>query len=135
MSRMLLDSSFVIAAKLERDQNHEVARQYWLELLRSDALLTTTSFILDEIATFLNARGDHAAVVEAGEILSGSPSVDVDYLDSGLFRRGWAHFKRHGDKGYSLTDCISFVVMQDLGLTRALTFDRHFVQAAFEAVP
>jgi predicted nucleic acid-binding protein len=38
------------------------------------------------------------------------------------------------DKDWSLTDCISFVVMQRDGLTDALTADRYFVQAGFNAL-
>jgi len=37
------------------------------------------------------------------------------------------------DKHWSLTDCISFVVMQQRGLQRALAYDHHFEQAGFEA--
>ncbi len=38
------------------------------------------------------------------------------------------------DKAWSLTDCISLVVMADEGLTEALTRDHHFEQAGFTAV-
>jgi uncharacterized protein len=40
-------------------------------------------------------------------------------------------FAARSDKRWSLTDCISFVVMQERGLTEALTADRHFEQAGF----
>ena len=35
------------------------------------------------------------------------------------------------DKEWGLTDCVSFVVMQERNLTQALTTDRHFSQAGF----
>jgi predicted nucleic acid-binding protein len=38
------------------------------------------------------------------------------------------------DKDWSLTDCISFVVMENQDITEALTADRHFVQAGFTAL-
>ncbi|MDP7134637.1 MAG: PIN domain-containing protein, partial [Planctomycetota bacterium] len=38
------------------------------------------------------------------------------------------------DKGWSLTDCVSFVVMQERGLVDALTTDLHFQQAGFRAL-
>lgn len=37
------------------------------------------------------------------------------------------------DKDWSLTDCISFLVMKDFGLTDAFTADHHFEQAGFTA--
>ena len=33
-----------------------------------------------------------------------------------------------------LTDCISFVVMEERGITDALAYDQHFVQAGFRAL-
>jgi len=47
----------------------------------------------------------------------------------------WTYFQRHQDKDYSLTDCISFLVMQRLGIGTAFAFDQHFVQAAFTKEP
>ena len=44
-------------------------------------------------------------------------------------------FFRWRDKDFSFTDCTSFVVMKELRLRRALTTDRHFRDAGFEAVP
>lgn len=56
-------------------------------------------------------------------------------MDDALFFEGWRFFKRPAAKSYSLTNCISFVVMKNLGLRTALTFDRHFQQAGFEIIP
>jgi predicted nucleic acid-binding protein len=43
-------------------------------------------------------------------------------------------YRRRPDKAWSLTDCISFVVMQREGITEALTGDQHFEQAGFVAL-
>ena len=51
-----------------------------------------------------------------------------------LYRRGLALYDARADKEWSLTDCISFVVMGDEGLAEALTGDRHFEQAGFTAL-
>ena len=47
---------------------------------------------------------------------------------------GYELFVQHSDKSWTLVDCISFVVMQERGITEALTADRHFVQAGFRAL-
>ena len=56
-------------------------------------------------------------------------------VDDSLLALGWEYFRQHHDKRYSLTDCLSFVVMNERGLTQALGFDHHFVQAGFQLLP
>lgn len=46
-----------------------------------------------------------------------------------LYRRGIDLYETRPDKSWSLTDCISMVVMQDHDVIEALTADRHFEQA------
>jgi predicted nucleic acid-binding protein len=48
---------------------------------------------------------------------------------------GWQYFQQHQDKDYSLTDCISFVVMKRFSIETAFAFDQHFVQAGLKKVP
>ena len=50
---------------------------------------------------------------------------------SELMERGFDLFSRRPDKEWSLTDCISFIVMSEEGITEALTGDHHFEQAGF----
>ncbi len=72
---------------------------------------------------------------EVGNSLLRSAAVDLVHVDQTLFEAGWAYLQRHQDKRYSLTDCVSFVVMERLNLITALTFDRHFEQAGFRTEP
>ena len=97
--------------------------------------LVTTSYVFDEVVTYFNSRGHHAKAVEIGHRLLMSPSTQFVHVDENLFREGWQFFQLHKDKDYSLTDCISFVVMKKLEIETALAFDRHFVQAGFQTVP
>jgi uncharacterized protein len=43
-------------------------------------------------------------------------------------------FAGRPDKEWSLTDCVSFVVMEAQGIREALTTDEHFIQAGFRAL-
>lgn len=135
MKPLFLDASFAIAAKLKRDQQHGVVADLWRRLLLASVRVVTTTFVVDEIAAFLASRGDHSAAVEMGEIMMASSHVELIHVDEQLFNLGWNYFIRHDDKRYSLTDCISFVVMEQRGLRQALTFDQHFGQAGFECLP
>lgn len=55
-------------------------------------------------------------------------------VDNVLFRRAVEFYQAHEDKEWGLTDCISFIVMQEHGLTEALTTDKHFQQSGFRAL-
>ena len=57
--------------------------------------------------------------------------LDLLPAEPTLWERGLALYLERPDKEWSLTDCISFTVMSDRGLTEALTGDRHFQQAGF----
>ena len=70
-----------------------------------------------------------------GNNLLSTPSVRLVHINEPLFLQGWAYFQQHQDKSYSLTDCISFVVMNQLQIRKAFTFDQHFNQAGFQVEP
>ncbi len=53
------------------------------------------------------------------------------WVDEDLCARGWQLYRDRLDKDWSLTDCVSFVVMRHRAITEALTADRHFEQAGF----
>lgn len=58
--------------------------------------------------------------------------AEVVHVDRELLEQGFALFQNRPDKEWSLTDCISFTIMQKRGVWRALTTDHHFEQAGFE---
>lgn len=61
--------------------------------------------------------------------------MEIAAASAELFDAGLSLFMARPDKEWSLTDCTSFVVMQDRGLTYAMTFDRDFKQAGFLTMP
>ena len=62
------------------------------------------------------------------------PATRILPADSRTFDCGLEFYEKRPDKTWSLTDCISFVVMSEEGRTEALTGDRHFEQAGFTAL-
>ena len=135
MKPLFLDASFIVALNATDDQWHARAANYWPEVVSQQRQLLTTTFVLDEVATLLNSQGYHRRAVLVGTQLMEDPAGGMVHVDPDLLSRGWAYFCRRADKRYSLTDCISFVVMRELGIQQALTFDHHFAQAGFEALP
>ena len=62
------------------------------------------------------------------------PNTTIVPVSSRLIERGFALFANRPDKEWSLTDCISFVVMEEHSVTEALTSDGDFEQAGFSAL-
>jgi uncharacterized protein len=135
MSEIFIDMSFIIALSASQERWHVQAQDCWAGVVAQRSRFITTTFVLDEVVTFLNTRGHHALAVETGQQILESPTFRLIHVDDGLLSRGWDYFVRHSDKRYSLTDCISFVVMQERGLISALAFDHHFEQAGFHLLP
>jgi len=135
VSPVFVDTSYLIALELAADDNHHVAVQHWHRTRSVIQTLVTTSYVLDETVTHFNSRNYHAKAVKIGDNLLQSPAVQLVQIDESLFQEGWFYFKQHTDKRYSLTDCLSFVVMRQLSIQTALTFDHHFVQAGYTVAP
>jgi predicted nucleic acid-binding protein len=135
MTSLFLDANYLIALEVSDDQHHDDAWQHWTELLESSPFLVTTSYVLDEVVTFLNSRHQHSKAIRVGNNLLAASPIQLIHVDEALFYEGWQFFEQHADKTFSLTDCISFVLMKRLGMTEALTFDKHFGQAGFVKLP
>jgi predicted nucleic acid-binding protein len=113
MKPVFVDTGYLLALELANDQNPQAALSHWSRIKAAPPRLVTTSYVFDEVVTFLNSRSLHAKAVEVGNRLLQSPSVNLVYVDEELFKVGWEYFKQYQDKVYSLTDCISFVVMRE----------------------
>ena len=135
MTSVFLDTGYVIALEAADDQHHDAAVQHWRGFTTQLPPLATTSYVFDEVVTFFNSRNQHAKASEIGNRLLRSPTVQLVHVDEALFYDAWQYFTQHSDKSYSLTDCVSFMVMERLGIRTALVFDQHFVQAGFEKLP
>lgn len=134
IGRVLLDSSFAVALAFDSDERHMQAIA-WEQRIRIDRIrLVVTHAVCLEIGNgFSRARARSFGIAFLMRMES-DPHVDIVPLSADLFRRALDLYRSRPDKEWGLTDCVSFVVMRDLGLTDALTADRHFEQAGFTAL-
>lgn len=128
---ILIDSSYILALVDRRDQNHSRAIQ--LVSKYDNVPMIVTAAILLEIGASL-AYGFRKQVIQIIEEFQTSPNIEIIPLSPELFEQAFQYFKKHQDKEWSLTDCVSFVEMQQRGISQALTFDHHFQQAGFIAL-
>jgi predicted nucleic acid-binding protein len=130
MSRELfVDTWFLIALTDAEDSHHPNARRLQ-ERYRRTPLVTHDAVLTEFLAFFADAgvRGRRAAVEKVREVLR---RFMVTAADRALFLRALDLYAARPDKEYSLTDCMSMVVMRDRGIEHVLTNDHHFRQEGF----
>lgn len=131
MRRVFADTHFYFALLNRRDPSHGRAVTLHQERF---AEVITTAWVLAELADGLSSRAMRGRCVAAIGELRRLPEVRIIEADAALFWRGFDLYQSRQDKEWSLTDCISFLVMADAGLHDALTGDHHFEQAGFAAL-
>ena len=134
MPELFLDTGFVIALASRRDQYHARAVQLADQIRSNGTDLVTTRAIVLEIGNSLAKPNLRPAAIRLIASMQADPKVDVLPVDGALFDRSFRLFGNRQDKEWSLTDCISFVVMETRNITDALTPDEHFSQAGFNAL-
>jgi len=128
---IFLDTSYLVALAMPTDNLHARALA-WSNHLPGPFL--TTEYVLCE---FLNSLSMPSNRTNAHVLLAGvheNASIQVISSSTHLFEAGVAMHAERSDKAWALTDCISFVVMQETHVTQALTYDHHFEQAGFNAL-
>lgn len=126
-----LDTSYLGALFMENDQWHAAAVE-WSRFAAPPFL--TTDYVILELADGLARAEWRRTFAVIFDFLRGSSDTRIVPQSRELFDRGIALYCARNDKGWSLTDCLSFTVMRDAGCTDALTADAHFVQAGFRAL-
>ncbi len=91
--------------------------------------------MLYELVALLVKRSDHATTARAGSHIRSAAEVRVEHPDVTEELRAWALFLDHPDKSYTLTDCLSFVMMRRLEIETAIATDERFRQEGFVTLP
>ena len=131
MNKVFIDTSFVVALVNEKDQHHDRASEL-ADLFDGYPLITTDAVLL-EIG---NALGRNFKE-QAAEVIEGfltSAEIEIVPLDTALFQRAFELYRTHKDKAWGMTDCLSFIIMRERGIVDALTNDKDFEQARFNAL-
>ena len=131
MKTVFADSFYFFALVNDRDPAHQRALAF-LQSFRGR--LMTTGWILTELGDGLASPANRTSFLTTLNLLKSEPHVTVVGCSDQLLEAGIDLYRERPDKSWSLTDCISFVVMQREGIVEALTADKHFEQAGFTAL-
>jgi uncharacterized protein len=128
MTAVFADAAFYVALVSARDQHAAAARSF------ADGYFghyCTTTAVLTEVANTLSRRPTRRSMTQLWDSLRDDDMVDLVFVDEELWMRAFDFYQQRSDKEWSLTDCISFLVMWDREITEAVTADHHFEQAGF----
>jgi len=122
------DTAFYVAIINERDALHLAAMEFSKQYR---AHIVTTEYVLVELGNWF-ARSAHRN--RFGYLIQqvfGDSKTTIVPAERSLLLEGVDLYVSRADKDWSLTDCVSFIVMRQFALTDALTDDHHFAQAGF----
>ncbi|MGI0493070.1 type II toxin-antitoxin system VapC family toxin [Alkalinema pantanalense CENA528] len=130
--RLFLDTAFIQALLNPRDDYHNRAKQLFPRI-RAASEVWITEAIFAEVGNALSAFNRNGAVQFIQQCYR-TDNIKIVSVNTELLMQALALYQSRPDKTWGLTDCISFIVMQQHDLTDAVTGDRHFVQAGFRAL-
>jgi len=131
MTRVSADTSFYVAMLNEDDAFHAKADQFARGF---GGETITTEYVLVELGNWLSPAATRQDFPRLVAELFADPQTIVVPSERSLLSEGIRLYARRPDKDWSVTDCISFVVMSRFGLRDALAADHHFEQARFNAL-
>lgn len=131
MKTAFADTSFYQALLNPKDKWHGSAMNVSAAYRGS---MVTSEYVLCELGALMSQGHLCQLFMELVKGLESAPRVEIIHGSHHVFEAGLALFVERPDKEWSLTDCISFALMQEMGITDALTCDRHFEQAGFRTM-
>jgi predicted nucleic acid-binding protein len=128
---LFIDTGGFYALMSPGSKSHDVAVKIMRDVAREHRRMVTTDYIIDETATLLRARGLRNLLVEFFRVVDQSQALTVEWTSPDRFSAARKFLLKHLDQEFSFTDCLSFIVMRELGLVDALATDKHFRIAGF----
>lgn len=134
MSEVFADTGYWAALQDTRDGLHGRALALTKEI--ESPRIVTTQMVLVEVLNMFGSRGEQQRrlALEVVERAERSRDVEIVPQTAAQFRVAVERYAERPDQTWSLTDCASFIVMEERGITEALAHDRDFEQAGFTAL-
>ena len=134
MNAVFADTSYWYGLLIRTDQWHEAAVRAQAGI--GDRRIVTTEMVLTELLNSVSRLGaqQRATVSAMVRRLYANPNVTVVRQTGAQFGAALAYYEARLDKRWGQTDCASFLVMFENGITHALTADRDFAQSGFTAL-
>jgi uncharacterized protein len=133
-SEVFLDTAFALALANSKDLLHDRAVILADELQDQSRRLITSRPVLLEIGNTFAKLRYRTTGIQILSSLEADRSIEIIPLTNDLYHKAFQLYRERFDKEWGLVDCVSFIIMQERGITEALTADRHFEQAGYTAL-
>lgn len=133
MNEVFVDTSGWASFFIRTEPHYAKAVELMTRWREQNWRVVTTNYILSELVALFTRplRVPRSMILNCIQTIRSQIWVEVVHIDPSLDEAAWQLFGNRLDKEWSLVDCASFVVMQQRGLTDALTADHHFEQEGF----
>jgi predicted nucleic acid-binding protein len=128
MNRILVDTSAWFALVDEKDYHHREAVGLSKYIRKQKIETVLTDHIFAELITLIRVRMNFEKALTVGNDLYSSQTTTLTTVDEKTIDTAWGIFSKYTDKDFSFVDCISFTVMEQMGIDTAFSFDDHFRQ-------
>ena len=134
MREIFADTGYWVALIRRRDELHDIARRITDEL--PPHRIVTTEMILVELLNVMSKGGQQSRELASGMVtdIYNDANVEVVPQTSRQFREAAIRYADRPDQRWGVTDCASFLLMEQRGIAEALAYDRDFQQAGFAAL-
>jgi uncharacterized protein len=131
MNAVFADAGYWIALFNPRDQLH--AKALSVSTTLQGWSIVTSQMVLTEFLNHYAALGQPFRQRAVQVVRSLQDNVDVEVIPQteAQFAAALTLYAQRPDKEWGITDCASFLTMQERGITEALAHDDHFYQAGF----
>lgn len=126
---IFIDTSYFLALVNGRDKYHQAAKDIAAQVTPP---FITSEAVLFELGNALAKPPHRTLAIQALHQIRTDTTIEIVSIGTDLFAQTVAFYQSRPDKAWGLTDCSSFVIMQQRGLREALTADTHFEQAGFK---
>jgi len=135
---VFIDTGGWIAIAVKKDRHHEVAGDYYTQLLHRNEKLFTSDYVLDETVTRIRYDSDHSKAVAFLDLIHQAEDrnkIKVLKVDETVWNEAERIFRQYEDQVFSFTDCTSFVLAQIIEADEIFGFDKHFSMFGFNVRP
>lgn len=132
IENVFVDTSAWIALADKNDTHHKKAVQLYYTFLKTSKSLVTSNLVIAETYILLLKELGHKAALSFLESVKTSPRILRVFSNENIETEAEKILKKYIDQDFSYTDAVSFALMNNMGIKKAFSFDKHFITAGFQ---